>query len=173
VWCKLFRREFIGGERFKDIDAEDIEWLTRLCVNMKKSVVVERLLYGYRVRPDSITHENGGVNWAIVRRLNTFLMCLNEMPKEYTKYRSWCLLYTYKMMLNTRYRARNTAFAQDADRRVESIYSQTVQEMMNSDLKWPVKAALYGFYHLPGVYAFAYSIYARLYEKVLSRRHAA
>ena len=173
VWCKLFRREFIGNEEFKPIPAEDIEWLTRLCVKMTKAVVVEHKLYGYRVSHGSLTHMNDGVNETIVNRLDTFVTCLNHLPRECGEYRSWCLLYTYKMMLNTRYRARNTAFAQDADRRVESIYSQTVQEMMNSDLKWPVKAALYGFYHLPGVYAFAYSIYARLYEKVLSRRHAA
>lgn len=164
VWCKLFRREFIGDEKFKAIDAEDIEWLTRLCVNMKKSVIVERQLYGYRVRPDSITHENGGVNWAIVRRLNTFLMCLNDLPKEFTKYRSWCLLYTYKMMLNTRYNAHNTEYYPEVQARNSYIYSHTVDELKHCELKWWVRAALYIFYHSPWLYAIVYSIYARLYE---------
>jgi Glycosyltransferases involved in cell wall biogenesis len=164
VWCKLFRREFIGGERFKDIDAEDIEWLTRLCVNMKKSVVVERLLYGYRVRSNSITHENGGVNWATVRRLNTFLMCLNDMPKEYTKYRSWCLLYTYKMMLNIRNNARNTEYYPEVQERNSYIYSETIEELKHCELKWWVRTALYTFYHMPRLYAIVYIIYARLYE---------
>ena len=164
VWCKLFRRAFIGNERFKEIAAEDIEWLTRLCVNLKKSVVVERQLYGYRVRPDSITHENGGVNWTIVRRLNTFLMCLNDMPKGFTTYRSWCLLYTYKMMLNARYNARNTEYYSEIQARNSYIYGETREELKHCELKWVVKSALYIFYHMPWLYAIVYTIYARLYE---------
>ena len=172
VWCKLFRREFIGNEEFKCIPAEDIEWLTRLCVGMTETVVVEEKLYGYRVSQGSLTHENGGMNETIVKRLDTFLMCLNELPLECGEYRSWCLLYTYKMMLNTRYRSRNTVYAPEVNHRVKSIYSQTKEEMKRSGLKWPVKSALCGFYHLPSVYAVIYSIYAKLYEKVLSKRAA-
>jgi hypothetical protein len=172
VWCKLFRREFIGNEEFKSIPAEDIEWLTRLSMGMSSTVVVEEKLYGYRVSQGSLTHENGGMNETIVKRLDTFLMCLNELPRECGEYRSWCLLYTYKMMLNTRYRSRNTEYAAEVNQRVKSIYSQTCEEMKRSGLKWPVKAALCGFYHLPSVYAVVYSIYAKLYEKVLSKRAA-
>ena len=164
VWYKLFRREFIGDERFKTIDAEDIEWLTRLCINMKKAVVVERQLYGYRVRHASITHENKGVNSVTVRRMSTFLMCLNELPKECTKYRSWCLLYTYKMMLNTRYNAHHTEYYPEAQARSSYIYSHTVEELKRCELKWYVKAALRVFYHLPWLYTIVYSVYARLYE---------
>ena len=164
VWCKLYRRDFIGDERFKPIDAEDIEWQTRLCVRMKKAVIVEQQLYGYRVRPDSITHENDGVNAATVKRLNTFLMCLNDIPIEYSAYRSWCLLYTYKMMLNTRDNARNTAFFQEVVSRNSSIYSQTIDELMHCELKWPVRASLYCFYHQPWLYTICYSLYAKFYR---------
>lgn len=164
VWSKLFKRDFIGDARFKSIDAEDIEWQTRMCVNMKKAVMVEQELYGYRVRHDSITHENGGVNRATVCRLNTFLMCLNDLPKEYTNYRSWCLLYTYKMMLNTRYNARNTEFYPEVQARNSFIYGETIDELKRCELKWPVKAALYVFYHQPWLYTVIYSAYAKYYS---------
>ncbi len=163
VWCKLYKREFIGDERFKSIDAEDIEWLTRLCVNMKKAVVVEQKLYGYRVRSNSITHDNGSINGAVVGRLNTYLMCLNDLPEQNTTYRSWCLLYTYKMMLNTRYKAHNTEFYPEVISRNSHIYNQTVDELMHSELKWPVRTALYAFYHMPWLYAIVYWVYAKLY----------
>ena len=38
---------------------------------------------------------------------------------------------------------------------------QTVDEMLHSDLSLPVKLALYGFYHLPALYAPLYSIHAK------------
>lgn len=163
VWCKLFRRGFIGEEQFKSIPAEDIEWLTRLCVKMKKAVIVEDKLYGYRVRHDSITHENQNVNQTIVRRLDTFLMCLNDLPKECVDYRSWCLLYTYKMMLNTRYNARKTGFYSEVKSRSSFIYSQTADELKHCGLKWPIKAGLLCFYHQPWLYNIVYSAYARYY----------
>ena len=164
VWCKLYNREFIGEDRFNTIGAEDVEWITRLCVKMKKAVIVEQPLYGYRVRLDSVTHENAGVNRTTVNRLNTFLMCLNDLPKEYTKYRSWCLLYTYKVMLNTRDNARNTEYAEEVEARCSSIYSQTIDELMHSELKWPVRASLYCFYHQPWLYSKFYSVYAKYYR---------
>lgn len=165
VWAKLFKREFIGSERFKSIAAEDIEWLTRLCVGMRQAIVVEQPLYGYRVRSGSMTHDQDGVNDTIVERLDTFLMCLNDLPKHDTRYRSWCLLYTYKMMLNTRYRARKTTFAAGVNQRVASIFSQTVEELKNCQLPWMVKRALIMFYRLPWLYTVLYSAYAWYYEK--------
>ena len=163
VWCKLFRRKFIGESRFKCIAAEDIEWLTRVCVKMKKAVIVEQQLYGYRVRHNSATHENGSINGTIVGRLNTYLMCLNDLPETNTNYRSWCLLYTYKMMLNTRYKARNTEFYSQVLSRNSHIYNQTIDELKHCELKWPVKAALNTFYHVPWLYSFFYSVYAKYY----------
>ena len=163
VWCKLFKREVIAKERFVPIDAEDIEWMTRICLNMNKVVIVEQPLYGYRIRPDSITRENGGINMAIVRRLDTLHMCLNHLPKNCIKYRSSCLLYIYKIMLNTRYKAHNTEFEPEVKVRMETIYRKTVNELMHCRLKLSEKVGLYCFYHLPWLYTVAFSLYAKFY----------
>ena len=164
VWCKLFRREFIGQERFKPIQAEDIEWLTRLCIVMQKAAIVEQPVYGYRVHSDSATHGNSGVNPVIVKRLDTLLMCLDDIPQECPKYRSWCLLYIYKVMLNTRYIARSTSFAPEVKASINSIYNQTVKELMQCQLKPAARWGLYGFYHLPWLYAIAYPVYVKYYQ---------
>ena len=164
VWAKLFRRDFIDKVTFKDIAAEDIEWMTRLCVKMNQAVIVERRLYGYRVRPESITHDNDSVNATIVSRLNTYMTCLNDIPQELSMYRSWCLLYTYKMMLNTRHNARDTRFQQEVMSISSSIYDQTIDELKYSQLNWLVKACLQSFYHQPWLYAIIYSVYAKLYS---------
>lgn len=172
VWCKLFKREFIGDERFKPVRAEDIEWLTRLCINMKKAAVVEKPVYGYRVRSDSTTHGNSGVNSVVVQRLDTLLMCLNDIPREYSKYRSWCLLYIYKVMLNTRYKASRTEYAPEVKTRIASIYDQTIDELTHCQLKSSAKLGLRCFYHFPWLYATVYSIYAKYCKMALEEQAA-
>lgn len=161
VWNKLYRRTLIEDLPFKTVDAEDIEWMTRVLMKVKKISVIERQLYGYRLRPTSITRQANGLNMNIVNRLETYLMCLNEIPREYRNYRSWCLLYTYKYLLSTRHLFRGSSLYGQAKEKITKVYKQTVDEMLHSDLSLPVKLALYGFYHLPGLYAPLYSIHAK------------
>lgn len=164
VWNKLYRREVIEGMTFKSIDAEDIEWTTRVTMRAEKISLIERPLYGYRLRPTSITRQSAGVNPAIANRLDTYLMCLDEIPTECPDYRSWCLLYTYKYLLSTRLQFRGSALYGQVKAKTQEIYEKTISELLHSRLSIPVKCALYCFYHMPALYAPLYRIHAKRCE---------
>lgn len=161
VWNKLYRRQLIEGMTFASVAAEDIEWTTRVTMRVKKISLIERQLYGYRIRSTSVTREAKGVNPAIANRLDTYLKCLDEIPATCRKYRSWCLLYTYKYLLTTRLQFRGTSLYNQVKAKARNIYKQTAQELLHSDLGFPKKWALLCFYHVPALYAPIYSAHAK------------
>ena len=57
---KLFKRSLIFTQErnyieFKSIPAEDVEWLTRVCLRMEKAIFLPMDLYFYVMRNDSLT----------------------------------------------------------------------------------------------------------------------
>ena len=161
VWNKLYRRELIEGLAFKSIAAEDIEWTTRVILKAQKISLIDHKLYGYRIRPTSITREAKGLNPAIANRLDTYLMCLEEIPETYRNYRSWCLLYTYKYLLTTRLQFRKSDLNGQVKEKTRKIYKKTAKDLLLSSLAMPAKVALFSFYHIPSLYAPIYAIHAR------------
>lgn len=60
VYTKLYRRELFDGLRFRtDVFLEDFEILPELVLRCERVAYTPRMLYHYRIRPDSMMHSAG------------------------------------------------------------------------------------------------------------------
>lgn len=150
VWNKLYKRELVQDLRFKDTGSEDLEWSLQMSLRMKQAVCVEEEMYYWIQHQSSMTHQ--GINRTQVDRVNSYVLCLNDIPSDKTDYRAWCLVKLYKVILHTRYNARNTKFNDEVRSNCKSIYKSTISEYLSSVKRSSLKYALLCFYHLPFVY---------------------
>ena len=139
-WNKLYRREFIGNEKFINTAIEDMEFNFRLMPKMKRAAFVETNLYYWIQRDTSLTH--GGLNRRYVNRIESFKLCLDTIPRDYTDYRSIWLERLYKEMISTKYLTRHTEQKTAAKELTASVYEETLEDFWNSNLPWLKK---YGF----------------------------
>ena len=150
VWNKLYKRDLVQDIRFKDTGSEDLEWSLQMSLRMNKAVCVEEEMYYWIQHQSSMTHQ--GMNHTQVDRVNSYVLCLNDIPKDKTDYRAWCLVKLYKVVLHTRYNARHTKFNDEVRSNCRSIYRSTIGEYMSSVKGSSMKYGLLCFYHLPFVY---------------------
>ena len=150
VWNKLYKRELVHDLRFRDTGSEDLEWSLQMSLRMNKAVCVEEEMYYWIQHQSSMTHQ--GVNRTQVDRVNSYVLCLNDIPKDKTDYRAWCLEKLYKVMLHTRYNARHTEFNDEVKSNCKSIYKSTIGEYLSRVKGSSLKYGLLCFYHLPFVY---------------------
>ena len=150
VWNKLYRRELVQDLRFKDTGSEDLEWSLQMSLRMKKAVCVEAEMYYWIQHQSSMTHQ--AMNRTQADRMNSYVLCLNDIPSDKTDYRAWCLVKLYKVILHTRYNARHTKFDDEVRSNSRSIYKSTISEYLSSVKGKTMKYGLLCFYHLPFVY---------------------
>jgi len=150
VWNKLYKSHLVQDLRFKDTGSEDLEWSLQMSLRMNKAVCVEEEMYYWIQHQSSMTHQE--INHTQVDRMNSYVLCLNDIPQDKTDYRAWCLVKMYKVLLHTRYNARNTRFDDQVKSISKSIYKNTIGEYMASVKAGTMKYGLLCFYHLPWVY---------------------
>ena len=150
VWNKLFKRDLVKDLHFVNTGSEDAEWTTRMCMRMNQAMMVEENLYYWIQHQASITHK--GMNPIQVDRINSYLLCLKDIPEDKTQYRTWCLEKLYKVVLHTRYNARNSKYFNQVKSLGKSAYKQTIAEFLRSGSTWLTKSALLFFYHIPVAY---------------------
>lgn len=155
---KLFKRAFIDGIFFKAIAAEDVEWMTRLCLRMNNGVLIEQPFYFYVNRSNSLSHSHEGVNQVVVDRLLTHLLCYKEIPDNETRYQSMCLEDLYRRMLYTRHAARNTRYEQAVKEKISVIHKETISKYLHSDIPVATKMKTVACYHCPWLYRFVISL---------------
>ena len=158
AWNKLYKRDLIKDSVFVKTGSEDTEWNNRMFLKAKSAVLVDEELYYWVQRESSITHQR--MNPMMLDRINSYLLCLNEIPSEIRQARAGCLNDLYKVMLHTRYNAEGTEYEESARLLSSTAYKNTIKEYKQSDLKWITKWGLLVFYHCPPLY--------RLFRKVCS-----
>lgn len=151
---KLFAKKLVEGLWFKPIAAEDAEWMTRVCMRMNQGVLQKRELYFYRVRPDSLSHSDKGMNQVIVDGLSTHLLCLKDISKNNTEYRAMCIHDLYRRLVYTRYRAKNTKYQNEVVKKCSDIYKVTIKEYLSCKLGWQTKLKYLLYYHFPSLYRY-------------------
>lgn len=150
VWNKLYKSELVKDLRFKKTGSEDLEWSLQMALRTDKVVCVEETLYYWIQHQNSMTHKQ--MNPIQVDRMNSYMLCLEDIPTDKTAYRSWCLEKLYKVILHTRYNARGTDYAGQVKSIAKSLYKKTIGEYKRSEMDWKKKYGLLCFYHLPFVY---------------------
>lgn len=152
VWNKLYKRSFIHDLRFINTASEDLEWNSQVYMRMNSAVFVAAKLYYWVHHQASITHQP--MSLVKIDRINSYLMVLDEIPSSMKQERSMCLEKIYKVLLHTRFHARDTQFCEKAEVQVEKAYKETVDEFWVSETPWPKKYGLLLFYHFPAIYRF-------------------
>ena len=150
VWNKLYKRSFIDNLYFRIVSGEDLEWSNRMSQRMNQAIIVKLRMYYYIQHNASIMHQ--GASAAYVNRINTFMQCLDDIPKEKRQYRDWCLRAMYSMTLYIRYLARGTELQKDAVNKARVLYKKTRSELLRSNLSWSKKFRILCNYHFPAVY---------------------
>ena len=150
---KLYKRELIFKSNdefldFKPILAEDVEWLTRVILNLNQFVMIPLTLYYYNGRSDSLTNANSEhkLNDVIIGRMGTHYQCLNLIPKDKTQYRAWCLKDIYTKMQSFSLMAHGTTYYGKMRSECKMIYKATIKEYLQT-LDSPVEKMKTIVYH--------------------------
>ena len=149
---KLFKKSLIEGLWFKNIAAEDLEWITRMCLKMHQGVLTDAELYYYVFRPDSLTCSHNGVNDVVVGRLDTRMMCLHEIPFKETFCRSMCLEDLYLSMVYTIYLTHGTQYSNFVKKKCRAIIHETISEYLGSSIALMTKIKYLIYYFCPSIY---------------------
>lgn len=154
LWNKLYKRYLIENLRFANVSMQDFEWNCRVCMIMKakKAIVVKDRLYYYLHREDSLSRD---INKRYIGRMNTYLLCLKDIPQEMASSRSQCLDMLYKVMVYTYYdvqRKGDKNLIQSCKSIRSSIYKETKSEFLKCGLSRSKKMMLMLLYHMPVAY---------------------
>lgn len=150
VWNKLYKSHLVKDLQLKITGSEDTEWMNRVCLRMNKAIMVDAEMYYWIQHHSSMTHN--GITPVQIDRINSYFLCLNEIPKELNQYRAWCMEKLYKVMLHTRFNAKGSEYEMEAYKVASSAYKQTIPEYFKSPIKTRNKLALLVFYHFPFIY---------------------
>ena len=152
VWNKLYRREQLKDEFFRQTGTEDTEYNNRIFLKSSQVAVIDASLYYWVQRPSSITHQK--VNARYIDRANSYYLCLQDISQDRPLYRACCLEKLYKTMVNVRYHATGTPFHELACRTVKELKGKTFKEFVTSKhISFRMKFLLILFYYLPPLYS--------------------
>ncbi len=155
IWNKLYRRTLVEGLFFRETKAEDVDWLNRMSLRMRSAVVLDAELYYYIQRKDSLVH-----NWNSLEnlgRINTYMLCLSDIPKDKSAYRAMCLKTMYSVMLSFRRHFRHTPFEKEANERCKTVFKETIGEFLYSEIGLMSKLRSIVGYFMPRLYDFLLS----------------
>lgn len=151
TWCKLYKRAVIGDNCFIDRKIGlDIEFNSRVFLNVKKNVYLPDVLYYWVERPTSITR-NGFIRDHI-NSLDCYYMAWENMLMYSIEYQSYALQRLLKVMLYTRYNV-SKELVEDLLKLEKEIFKQVYKPFKNNNfISWKMKVSLLIFYHLPFCY---------------------
>ena len=149
IWNKLFRMPLIQDLRFKDIVAEDVEFMMRVYLKTSIVALIPHNMYIYYQHPDSITHQDTNDNNQIVRErfihnLDTYYQVYTYIPKERNDYQAWCLWKLYKRIFNVRFYSYKTPYKDVANKTICDIKKKTWKPVMTNPMmpltqKWLIR----------------------------------
>lgn len=152
VWNKLYKRSLIEGIGFKSIASEDLEWMNRICHRMTHGALVEKELYYYLQRNNSLMNAD-----SLSRKIdviNTYYECLKETPLNMPTNRAIMLKALYSMIFGCRNNYRNSPrLLDEVNVLAAKVYKETKTELLHSDLSLSRKLRILCLYHFPGLYA--------------------
>lgn len=160
VWNKLYKRSLLIDNYFKKLPArdvaQDVEFITRIYLRMRKAILLPKGLYWYNHRPMSLSRQGVGIRW--VSGLITYSYCVNDIPADQKRFRAYALRHLYHNMAQRVYWSKGTPHHQYAIEISNDIRKQTIVEFLkNPYIPIFEKVAFSIFNYL----RFTYSIYLK------------
>lgn len=148
---KLYHRDLVESDYFSELrSGEDTEWIHRVCLKMKRAILVEKELYYYIQRSTSVTHV--AMNPVFFDRIKAYRACLSHIPVADDYFRAKCLNQLYKTMVATRFNCLNTPYLKEAATVNAEVYKETISDFLHSRLSLLKKVKYLLFYHCPWTY---------------------
>lgn len=164
LWNKLYKRELIEDLFLKKMSSQDLEYNNLVFLKTKKAILIDETLYYWVQRMSSITHTKYSLR--NINIINSYYVCLHEIPKENIKYRAYCLTKLYKSLLSIRFFAKKTEYADYAIEQITKISKLTYREFLfNRRINLYCKLGLLIFYHIP----ITYKIFVKINELKLKK----
>ena len=156
IWNKLYKKELLDGLNFIDGKcSEDAEFNSRVYARVKRTVKLNKSLYYYRQRNDSLTGNAEHLvasQWAI-DNMKVYADFILNIPQKKHYWRALGLLRLYKRMLNIRYYNRKTEWRQQSENLARKIFHDTCHEFMASKYVGYKNKLIYPFlYYFPFFY---------------------
>ena len=149
VWNKLYKKELLKDLYFLNTGSEDTEFNSRVYIRSLYAIIIEIELYYWYQRNTSITHLK--INPHYIDRMNSYYICLNNIPIRNYKLRALCLEKLYKTIINIRYYTHNTKY--NIRHQAKLLFLNTYKEFYsNKSLELYRKIGLSIFYFLPITY---------------------
>lgn len=156
VWNKLYKHSLVKGVFFRNLIAEDVEWLSRVCLISNKGIHVDVSLYYYTVRDGSIMRSD--VKARKFAEVNTFYTCFQNMPFDKPEYRALWLKDVYSVLFDCRNLNQGEERMNEVETLARKIYKETKSELLHSELSLSRKCRILLLYHFPGVYQLLYRL---------------
>lgn len=147
VWNKLYKINVIDGLTFKKTSAEETEWSMQVSLRTHKCILLKAPLYYWVQRSTSLTHS--GFNMNMINRLESYQLCYEDVSQNHLEYKDLCLEKLFKVLLSTRYNARDTLFVREAKSLISRTYDKIVGDFLKSRIPLFTKVVLLVFYHIP------------------------
>ena len=151
VWNKLYKHSLIKGLSFKDLFAQDLEWLVRVCLVAKQGIFVDLPLYNYTVRQGSLMRSK--LKARRLGEVHTFYECLNDTPVNLPHFRALWLKDVYSVLFDCRNKNKGEERLREVNAFAREIYRETKSELLHSDLSLSRKLRILCFYHFPALYS--------------------
>lgn len=153
LWNKLYKRELLFDLFLNKTESEDTEFNNRVYLRMNKAVLVPAVLYYWVQHPSSITHQ--GIDRRYAFLTNSYSICLDNIPKKEMKYRAYCLVRLYRMMLSTSYWTRKTSLHHEVLNNCALIKRKTMNDFLsNKEISFLTKYRLLFLNFFPSLYYF-------------------
>lgn len=150
VWNKLYKKTILNGVSFISTGSEDTLFNNKVFLRSRRAIMLEECLYYWSQRSSSITHQS--INWRYIDRIDSYRLCLDEIPDNLEEYRSYCLEKLYKVILHTRYNVSRTKFKKITKEKSQSIIKEYNRCFLKSNISLPMKLLLLVFYYFPITY---------------------
>lgn len=104
VWGSLYHKDLITNNLFRPLIGEDIEYNSRVLLEVDKVVVVSANLYFCILRNESLSNNpKASVYFEKGTLAKTFKICLDNIPEKYEYCRAFALMGLFKAILSSRY----------------------------------------------------------------------
>ena len=167
VWNKLYKRSLLIDNYFKKLPAQDaaqdVEFIIRIYLRLRKAILLPKNLYWYNHRPMSLSRQ--GVSFRWVSTMITFMYSLNHIPVNQKQLRAYGLRHLYRSMNHRVYWSKGTPFHQKAIDIAKSIRKQTIAEYLkNPYIPIIEKLTMTSFNYI----RFTYTIYLKIASFMIS-----
>lgn len=160
VWNKIYKTNIVKQIRFETSGTEDTVFNCKYFEHINKAKLINQDLYYWIQRSNSVSHSDYGIrDYMVLKDYYWMNQYIQQNEKQYAQYP---LIKLYKLIFNSRYRAKNTRFKDKTEEIIKENHKEIKKEFYeNHKIDSKIKILFTIFYNFP----ITYDIFRWLNEK--------